>query len=103
MVFPMASSDTPQHHDYDTATEKYDAASRRELAASGLAMPDGSYPVVDVEDLHHAIRAVGRGRHDSHDAIRRHIIARAQALGVRDAIPNYWSANGALTGAGHKR
>ena len=86
----MAGSETPQNAGYDTATEKYDAARRREMAASGEAMPDGSYPVADAEDLHHAIRAVGRGRHDSHDAIRRHIIARAHALHMDEAIPDDW-------------
>jgi hypothetical protein len=95
----MASSETPQGRSWDTATEKYDANTRREMANSGLAMPDGSYPVADAEDLHHAIRAVGRGRHDSHDAIRRHIIARAGALGMEDAIPGDWSADGKLEGA----
>jgi len=94
----MASPENPQHPDYDTATEKYDAASRRELAASGEALADGSYPVADAEDLHHAIRAVGRGRHDSHDAIRRHIIARAEALGMSSAIPDDWNADGTLEG-----
>jgi hypothetical protein len=92
----MASSDNPQHSGYDTPTEKYDAASRREMASSGEAMPDGSYPVADLEDLHHAIRAVGRGRHDSHDSIRRHIIERAKALGGSDAIPEDWNADGTL-------
>ena len=56
----MASSENPAHADYDTASEKYDAAHRRELADSGVALPDGSYPVADAEDLHHAIHAVGR-------------------------------------------
>src|SRR5208282_354399 len=98
----MASSENPQHPDYDTATEKYDAASRREMAASGEAMADGSYPVADAEDLRHAIRAVGRGRHDSHDSIRRHIIARAKALGMSGAIPDDWNADGTLENAGRE-
>jgi hypothetical protein len=80
----MASSENPAHSDYDTASEKYDAAHRRELADAGIALPDGSYPVADAEDLHHAIHAVGRGRHDSHDAIRRMVSARARsALALR--------------------
>jgi hypothetical protein len=93
----MASSETPQQPPHDTATEKYDAATRREMAGSGVAMPDGSYPIADAEDLHHAIRAVGRGRHESHDAIRRHVIARAKALGMDEAIPDDWNADGALS------
>jgi hypothetical protein len=92
----MASSETPPPSDYDTATEKYDAAHRRQLADSGIALPDGAYPVADAEDLHHAIRAVGRGHHDSHDTIRRHIIERAHALDMDDAIPDTWNADGTL-------
>jgi len=95
----MASSENPAPADYDTASEKYDAAHRRQLADSGVALPDGSYPVADAEDLHHAIRAVGRGRHDSHETIRRHIIARAHALGMDDAIPDTWNADGTLNDA----
>ena len=93
----MASSETPQQRPQDTATEKYGAATRREMADSGVAMPDGSYPVADAEDLRHAVRAVGRGRHDSHDVIRRHVIARANALGIDDAIPDDWNADGTLS------
>lgn len=93
----MASSETPREG-WDTATEKYDEATRREMASSGVALPDGAYPVADGEDLHHAIRAVGRGRHDSHEEIRRHIIARAGALGMEDAIPDDWNADGTLSG-----
>jgi hypothetical protein len=95
----MPDSGTPENAGYDTATEKYDAAHRREMAASGEAMPDGSYPVADADDLHHAIRAVGRGRLDSHDAIRRHIIARAHALGMDNAIPADWGSDGRLESA----
>jgi len=92
----MASSENPGQ---DTASEKYDAAHRRELADSGVALPDGFYPVADAEDLHHAIRAVGRGRHDSHNAIRRHIMKRAHALDMDDAIPDTWKADGTLDDA----
>ena len=81
---------------WDTPSEKYDASTRREMAASGVAMPDGSYPVADAEDLHDAIRAVGRGRHDDHDAIRRHIVARADVLGMQSEIPSDWNADGSL-------
>lgn len=71
----------------------YDTAARRKMAGSGEAMPDGSYPIADEDDLHNAIRAVGRGGSD-HDAIRRHIIKRAKALGLSHAIPEGWRSDG---------
>ena len=76
--------------------EKYSAEDRRRMAKSGEAMPDGSYPVADEEDLTSAIRAVGRGSGD-HDAIRRHIIKRARALGHEDAIPDNWNSDGSIS------
>lgn len=76
---------------------KYSKADRDEMAKSGAAMPDGSYPIADKEDLHDAIHAVGRGRHASHDAIRRHVIARADALNLSALIPDDWKSDGSLS------
>lgn len=75
--------------------DKYTQADRDRMAKSGEAMDDGSYPIADEEDLHSAVRAVGRGDGD-HDAIRRHVIKRAKALGKPDAIPDNWNADGSL-------
>lgn len=61
---------------------------RRRLAESGEAMPDGSYPIVTIEDLRNAIQAVGRA--SNYDAARRHIISRARALGRVDLLPEEW-------------
>lgn len=74
---------------------KYDADQRKEMAGKE-AMADGSYPVKDAEDLSNAIHAVGRGRNNSHTAIRAHIISRAKALGLSDKIPDTWSDGGKL-------
>lgn len=75
--------------------EKYSADDRKAMAAKGHAMPDGSYPIADAEDLDNAIRAVGRGGAD-HDSIRAHIIKRAAALGLSSRIPDNWNADGSL-------
>ncbi len=77
--------------------EKYTQSDRDRMARSGAAMLDGSYPIADEDDLHKAMHAVGRGRHASHDAIRRHIIARAQALRLSSAIPEDWESDGSLS------
>ena len=77
--------------------EKYHQSDRGRMAKSGAAMADGSYPIADEDDLHKAIHAVGRGRHSSHDAIRRHLIARAEALRLSSAIPKDWESDGSLS------
>ena len=77
--------------------QKYSQSDRDRMAESGAAMADGSYPIADADDLHKAIHAVGRGRHASHDAIRRHIIARAEALRLSSFIPEDWASDGSLS------
>lgn len=74
---------------------KYSADDLRRMAGNGEAMKDESYPIGDEDDLGKAIRAVGRGGAD-HDAIRRHVIKRAKALGKASMIPDNWSSDGSL-------
>lgn len=64
---------------------------RRHAERTGAAMPGGRYPIEDAQDLHNAIRAVGRGK-GSHAAIRAHIMRRARALGLSDQIPDDWKS-----------
>ena len=78
--------------------EKYSTDDRKRMSKSGQAMPDGSYPIADAEDLDNAIHAVGRGGAD-HDAIRRHIIQRAKALGLSERIPDNWNSDGSIQDA----
>lgn len=61
---------------------------RKKLAKEGDARPDGSYPIVTVEDLHNAIRAWGRG--GATEADKAHIIARAKSLGATKELPENW-------------
>ena len=72
---------------------KYTQADRDKMAGKE-AMADGSYPVADADDLAKAIKAVGRGTANSHNAIRKHIMARAKALGLSKEIPDTWQADG---------
>ncbi|MCX5285686.1 hypothetical protein [Streptomyces sp. NBC_00198] len=67
-------------------------------AAAGTAMADGSYPIASKADVRKAIAAVGRGGAD-HDAIRKHIIKRATALGLEGMVPTDWNANGSVKNA----
>lgn len=73
---------------------EYDTAARDRMAKDGIAMPDGSYPIADEEDLRNAIQAIGRAKDPK--ATRAHIVKRARALGKGDLIPEGWSAEGAL-------
>ena len=62
---------------------------RRDLAKSGLALPDGSFPIVTTSDLKNAIMAFGRAKNKN--AAKRHIIKRARALKKENLIPENWA------------
>jgi len=66
----------------------YTTGKRREYAASGVAMKDGSYPIRDVGDLRNAIQAFGRAKNKP--AAKKHIKKRARALKRTDLLPDTW-------------
>lgn len=61
---------------------------RQELADKGHAMPDGSFPIENKEDLKNAVAAFGRAKDPA--AAKAHIIARAKALSCTDELPKDW-------------
>jgi len=63
---------------------------RMELAKEGMALGDGSYPIVNESDLRNAIQAFGRAK--DKDAAKRHIMKRARALKMESLIPANWVA-----------
>lgn len=65
---------------------------RFDLAKSGEAMPDGSYPIVSETDLRNAIQAYGRAK--DKEATKKHIMKRARALKLESLIPGNWIAGG---------
>lgn len=67
---------------------EFDTEQRRRMAESGVAMPDGSFPIANRTDLANAIRSVGRA--DNYDKAKRHIISRARALGAVSMLPEDW-------------
>jgi cation transport regulator ChaB len=71
--------------------KEFTAERRKELAAKGHALPDGSYPIENTQDLHNAIQAIGRASNPA--AAKRHIIKRARALGATDMLPDDWKSN----------
>jgi hypothetical protein len=69
----------------------YSMDARRRMAASGEAMPDGSFPIANRGDLMNAIRSVGRA--SNYEAARRHIVRRARELNAEDMLPEDWTGS----------
>jgi hypothetical protein len=65
---------------------------RMKLAEEGKALPDGAYPIRNVEDLKNAIQAYGRSKPSERKMVRKHIIKRARQLKQSDLIPDEWSS-----------
>jgi len=78
---------------YDSMEEfaKFTEEERKELAKKGQALPDGSYPIRNMQDLKNAIRAYGRSPLKGRMDVRKHIIKRALDLDARDLIPEQWA------------
>lgn len=61
---------------------------RKEMAQTGQAMPDGSFPIANEADLHNSIRLYGHAKDPA--KAKAHIIARAKAMGCTGALPDGW-------------
>jgi uncharacterized membrane protein YkoI len=66
----------------------YSEDERTSMAKRGFALPDGSYPIKDEEDLRNAIQAFGRAK--DKNAAKAHIMKRALDLKLEDLIPDNW-------------
>jgi hypothetical protein len=66
--------------DIGSVKRDFSASERRSDAKSGAAMPDGSFPIEDAEDLANARRLAGKAKDPA--AARAHIASRAKALGL---------------------
>ena len=77
----------------DEAIEKRDFSEkqRENLAAKGKAMPDGSFPINNATDLANAIKDSGRAKDPA--AAKAHILERAKALKLTDALPADWEGS----------
>lgn len=67
---------------------EFSGSEREKLAKNGAALPDGSYPIQTIEDLHNAIQAHGRATNPVE--VKAHIKKRAAALGATDCLPDGW-------------
>jgi hypothetical protein len=68
----------------------YPAETRRRMARSGAALPDGSFPIADCKDASDAIRSIGRAAPGKRDRARAHIRKRVRSLGCSGPIYENW-------------
>jgi len=83
----VRSYEAEQKRNKDAAKE-FTPEEREKLAKEGLALPDGSYPIVTIGDLKNAIQAFGRAK--DKPAAKKHIIKRAKDLNAQDMLPDNW-------------
>lgn len=74
----------------DVSTEE-----RKKLSDEGKALPDGSFPIANCDDLKNAIQSIGRAKDPA--AAKRHISKRASALNCGVDLPWSVSGNAAFT------
>ena len=82
---------------YDDQFAMFSPERRKKLAEKGQALPDGSFPIVTVNDLKNAIKSYGLSKNKA--AAKKHIIKRAAALKKSNLIPQEWhgASSDALT------
>jgi hypothetical protein len=89
------NADEASQIDAETAEFELKAAysedERMELAEEGMALPDGSYPIKNGDDLKNAIQAYGRAK--DKEAAKAHIMKRAADLDMEDMIPESWMSD----------
>lgn len=68
---------------------EFSTEERENLAESGAALPDGSYPIKTVADLKNALQSFGRAK--DKQKVKEHIIRRARALDAVDQLPEDWN------------
>lgn len=76
---------------------EFSADERKKAAKEGHALPDGSFPINTVSDLHNAIQAYGRAKDKA--KAKAHIVSRAKALGASKDLPESWTKGEKFTAA----
>lgn len=65
----------------DAYAKDYSTEQRRKMAKAGSAMPDGSFPINDCQDVANARQSIGRTPESRRPAVMAHINKRAKTLG----------------------
>jgi len=77
---------------YDDEFATVSRAKRMQLAKEGRALPDGSFPISNVEDVKNAIQSYGRAKPGNRASVRRHITKMAKKLDRPDLVPDEWKS-----------
>lgn len=78
----------PVRKAYVDLANPFSVDQRRDFASKDYALPDGSFPIRNVEDLKKAISSFGRAK--DKDAAKKHIAKRARALRAANLVPSSW-------------
>ena len=88
----LKQSEKGRHEDeedmYKGEKDMYSEEQRMSMAEEGMALPDGSFPIKNADDLKNAIMAYGRAKDKV--AAKAHIIKRATELDMNALIPDSW-------------
>lgn len=88
---PPATGEVEEVDEEEVVTEFRDVSQqeRDDLKDEGKALPDGSFPIANEEDLRNAIQSVGRAKDP--EKAKRHIKKRAKDLDAEGLIPDDWA------------
>jgi hypothetical protein len=75
---------------FQNSTLSMSASGRYTVSLAGGAMPGGRFPVPDRTHLKKAVLAYGRAKPEDKPKVKRHIKARAKALGAAHMLPEGW-------------
>ena len=81
----------------DDEKKNFSDKERSDLVDKDQAMPDGSYPIRNVEDLKNAIQSFGRAKNKP--AVKKWIMRRAKELGQESLIPDNWTSTDKMADA----
>ena len=87
----LAPAGVPTQESRRLSERDFSSGQRKSDAKSGMAMPDGSFPIEDVADLKNAVKAYGRAKDKA--AAKAHITKRAKALKATDQLPADWEGS----------
>ncbi len=79
-----------ESHTTPVLEREYTTDERSEMAKSGQAMPDGSFPIKTPADLPNAIHLWSHS--ENPQEAKAHIVSRAHALGLKDQLPLSWAS-----------
>lgn len=89
-TYLLLSEFVMEHAEGTSAFKDYTPEQREKMAKAGTALPDGSFPIADCEDLSNAIQAIGRAKDP--DKAKAHIKKRKSALDCPDVeLPEGWA------------